>query len=87
MPDPSMPTDVHGNLAEEGWYPDPEVPGVMRWWDGEAWSESDVRMAGESVHPRWHPYSFLQRFGHRTRLGSVLSLLVSALAPSRETST
>jgi hypothetical protein len=26
-----------------GWYPDPTEPDVLRWWDGEAWSESTSR--------------------------------------------
>jgi hypothetical protein len=28
-----------GPLAASGWYPDPYVPGTMRYWDGAAWSE------------------------------------------------
>ena len=25
--------------AEPGWYPDPERPSKMRWWDGNDWSD------------------------------------------------
>ncbi|MBW9120777.1 DUF2510 domain-containing protein [Microbacterium trichothecenolyticum] len=30
--------------AAPNWYPDPHVPGLMRWWDGTQWT-SDTRPA------------------------------------------
>ena len=35
-------SDVHA-----GWYPDPNVPGLQRWWDGRAWT-SQIRSASDA---------------------------------------
>lgn len=26
-------------MVDAGWFDDPDSPGVLRWWDGSAWSE------------------------------------------------
>lgn len=35
--------------APTGWYPDPEHPYTLRWWDGHAWTEFRAPVAG----PEW----------------------------------
>ncbi|MFD2090439.1 DUF2510 domain-containing protein [Blastococcus deserti] len=38
-----------------GWYPDPDgAPGMVRWWDGAAWSDV-ATPAGPGVVVRWSP--------------------------------
>lgn len=38
-PRPGEPPVVAAPRAREGWYPDPELRGVERWWDGAAWTD------------------------------------------------
>lgn len=35
--------------TQAGWRPDPESPGISRWWDGEGWTEQ--RTPTQSVSP------------------------------------
>lgn len=38
--------------AAPGWYPDPESPGVVRWWDGAAWTGRRAPMATAPQQPQ-----------------------------------
>lgn len=35
-----------GSQTPAGWYPDPQVPGQQRWWDGTTWAPSGAGPTG-----------------------------------------
>lgn len=36
-----------------GWYPDPQDPSRMRWWDGHRWGEVAPQQQGTASQPLW----------------------------------
>lgn len=54
----------------EGWYPDPELRGVDRWWDGTGWTDrlrntpQNVRVAGDPIPQGWYPDPELTGIDH-----------------------
>ena len=52
-----MSTSTATQLPPFGWYPDPAGTGLLRWWDGENWTEKLERPRPE-VQPA---------FGYRTQ--------------------
>jgi len=61
MPESPPPFAEGDQRAESGWYPDPQASKVLRWWDGDAWSEDAVKPAGEDGYPWWHPEFLRER--------------------------
>ena len=43
-------------VAPAGWYPDPQIPSAVRWWDGRAWT---------SHTQPWVPMPLVQPMGER----------------------
>jgi Protein of unknown function (DUF2510) len=74
MPESLPPPVSEDDAAEPGWYPDPHSPDLLRWWDGEQWSESDFKLRGDDGIPWWHPAELRDRFGPRTRAGSLFNV-------------
>ncbi len=38
-------TSATGDAITAGWYQDPVDPGLLRWWDGAAWTDQTHRKA------------------------------------------
>lgn len=45
-------SDSGSGSPPAGWYPDPEVPGQQRWWDGMSWSTFTAPSAGAGGVPQ-----------------------------------
>jgi len=41
-----MTVEGQGGSPQPGWYPDPQVPGQQRWWDGSGWTDQTAPLAG-----------------------------------------
>ncbi len=58
-----------------GWYVDPHADDMLRWWDGEEWSESDFELRPRtSFHLRRE-----LRLGPFGRLGSLVNAVFSGI--------
>ena len=75
MPELPPPPDVDGRTAEPGWHPDPQAPGILRWWDGTEWSKTDVTLPGAARFPWWQQDAWRERFGPFSRVGSLFNLV------------
>jgi hypothetical protein len=62
-------TDATAALPPAGWYPDPEIPGQIRWWDGFQWQVS--KPLADVYRPLRSSFSVL---------GWILAALISGLA-------
>ncbi|MEZ5245547.1 MAG: DUF2510 domain-containing protein [Acidimicrobiales bacterium] len=56
-----------------GWYPDPEYPGQLRYWDGTGWT--DQRRSAATPPPSPYPTAA----GDRTNAGIALALSILGL--------
>jgi hypothetical protein len=48
---------MSNNQAPAGWFPDPEVPGQLRYWDGVQWTEHRSPMSGGQPAPQGQPFA------------------------------
>lgn len=59
-----------------GWYPDPSMPNIQRWWDGQQWSQH-TQPAGPVTPPptakKWGPIRIIL-----TVAGVILAIVVTA---------
>lgn len=58
-----------------GWYVDPHADDMLRWWDGEEWSESDFKLRPRALSQLRREL----RLGPFGRLGSLVNAVFSGI--------
>jgi hypothetical protein len=49
-------------MTTQGWYQDPRFPGLLRWWDGDRWTDHTQPAAGVLPVPQPQPFVQQQSF-------------------------
>ena len=77
--------------ATPGWYPDPQMPGTQRYWDGAAWSDHVAPAAPPQVGISvWKgvrivalaepiPISYHVAFNHRKASADACTMIIEAV--------
>ena len=64
-----------------GWYDDPEIPGVRRYWDGQGWTDSRVTTDGirYEAPPNAPPVGPTESSGRSGSVGCLKPLVVAVI--------
>ena len=63
-----------GGAPQPGWYPDPEIPGGQRYWDGAQWTENRAPAAQAAAAPAGYDPQARQwaMFAHLSALAAMV---------------